>query len=242
MSARSLLLIPILLVSSAYTQPDKGKKELAELQGVWRLIGFEVDGKEAYIVEARQPHWQIKDDKVYYGGEVLAMLALDPGATPKCIDFDFSASKRLREGIYQLDKDRLKICVGIMADGVKERPVRFDNMGIDKFRTMLFVRAKAGAELDGVPGFVGVQLSVNDDTKEIQVVDTIKASPAQKAGLKKDDVILKIGNDAASTLQETVDLVRQIRPGTETVLRIRRAGKEQDVKLKVGVGPFVYLD
>ena len=228
----------------AHAQPAENmiKKELAEMQGVWRLIGFEVDGNEAFLQEHKQIRWVIRDDKVLYGGDVLAKLTLDPAANPKCLDLGFVKSKRVHEGIYKLDKDRLKICVGVMTEGVKERPLKFDNQGIDKYRTMLFVRDKPGTELEGAAGFVGVQLRIDAKTKEIQIVDTIKDSPAQRAGLKKDDVLLKVGGDAAADLQRTVNLVRQLKPGSDAVLRVRRVGKEQDITVKVGVAPFLFLD
>jgi S1-C subfamily serine protease len=86
--------------------------------------------------------------------------------------------------------------------------------------------------------------SVSDDakTKEIQIVDTIKDSPAQKAGFKKDDILLKVGSDTAEDLQHTINLVGQLRPGRDAVLGVRRAGKEQDITVKVGVAPFLFLD
>jgi uncharacterized protein (TIGR03067 family) len=244
MLIRVCLLLFVAAASAAHAQSDgaKLKKDLVELQGVWRLIGFEVDGGEAFLQEHKQIHWVIKDNKVFYGGEELAKLTLDPDANPKCLDLGLVKSKRVYEGIYTLDKDRLKICVGMMTDGVKERPSKFDNEGIERYRTMLFVRDKPGTELEGAAGFVGVQLRADDATKEIQIVDTIMDSPAQKAGFKKDDVLLRVGNDAAADLQQTVNLVRQLKPGSDVVLRVRRAGKEHDITVKVGVAPFLFLD
>jgi uncharacterized protein (TIGR03067 family) len=244
MLTRSCCFIFFAAASLVYAQPEqpKLKKELAELQGVWRLTGFLVDGKEAFLQEHKQIRWVIKNDKVFYGGDELARLTLDPAANPRCIDVDLVKLKRVHEGIYKLDKDRLQICVSMMTDGVKERPLKFDNEGIEKYRTMLFVRDKPGTELEGAAGFVGVQLHIDDKTKEIQIVDTIKDSPAQKAGFKKDDLILKVGNDTVGDLQNTVDLVRQLKPGVEAVFRIRRGDKEQDITVKIGVAPFLFLD
>jgi serine protease DegQ len=107
---------------------------------------------------------------------------------------------------------------------------------------MLFVRDKPGTELEGAAGFVGVQLRIDAKTKEIQIVDTIKDSPAQKAGVKKDDLLLKVGSDAAEDLQQTIKLVQQLKPGSNAILRVRRAGKEQDIIVKVGVAPFLFLE
>jgi uncharacterized protein (TIGR03067 family) len=243
MLTRTCLLL-VFVSSLAHAQPDgvKLKKELADLQGVWRLIGFEIDGDEAYLQEHKQLRWVIKGDQIFYGGDELAKLILDPATTPRCLDLSFVKSKRVHEGIYKLDKDRLKICVGLMTEGVKERPLRFGHKDIDKYRTLLFERDQPGTELEGAAGFVGVQLRADDKTKEIHIVDTIKDGPAQKAGLKSADILLKIGNDVTGDLQQTVDLVRQLKPGSNTILRVRRAGKEQDVTVKVGVAPFLYLD
>jgi uncharacterized protein (TIGR03067 family) len=243
MLTRSCLFLSCALASLAHAQPDgaKVKKELAALQGVWRLIGFEVDGQEAFLQEHKQLRWVIKGDKVIYGGEEFAKLTLDPATTPKCLDLGLVKSKRDLEGIYKLEKDRLKICVGLVAGVVKERPLSFGHKDLDKFRTLLFARDKPGTELEGARGFIGVQLRADDKTKEIKVVDTIKDSPAQKAGLKKDDIVLKVGNDATEDLQQTINLVRQLKPGSNAILRVRRGGKELDVTVKVGVAPFVYF-
>jgi uncharacterized protein (TIGR03067 family) len=244
MLARTGLLLFFAAASLAHADPreDKIKKELADLQGVWRLIGFEVDGKEAYLQEHKQIRWVVKDDKVFYGGEELGKLTLDPAADPKCLDLGLVKSKRVHEGIYTLDKDRLKICVAVVTDGVKERPLKFENEGLEKYRTLLFERDKPGAELEGAAGFVGVQLRTDEKTKEIEIVDTTKDGPAQKAGCKKGDVLLKVGNDRAEDLKQAINLLRQLKPGSDAVLRVRRAGKEQEITVKVGMAPFLFLD
>jgi uncharacterized protein (TIGR03067 family) len=244
MSIRACLFIICATAGLTYAQPEEGKlkKERAQLQGVWRIIGFEVDGKEIYLQEQKQIRWVIKDDKVFYGHDELGKFTLDLAATPRCLDLTMIGNKRLYEGIYQLDKDRLKICFGLMADGVKERPTKFDTGSLDKFRTILFVRDKPGTELDGAAGFVGIQLRLDDKSKEVQVVDAIKGSPAAKAGLKKDDVLLKVAGDAPEDLQNAVQLVRQLRPGSDVIVRVRRGDKERDIKVKVGVAPFLFLE
>ncbi len=237
------LLVLFAVIPMAHAQPGgaKQKKDLADMQGVWRLIGFEIDGNEAFLQEHKQLRLVIKGDKVYYGGDALAKLTLDPAANPKCLDFAFVKGDRVLEGIYQVEKDRLKICLGMADGGIKDRPLKFGHKDIDKYRTLILVRDKPGTEMDGAAGFVGVQLRIDDKTKEIQVIDTIKDSPAQKAGFKKDDVLLKVGNDATGDLQQTVNQVRQLKPGSTATIQIRRAGKEMEIKVKVGVAPLPFL-
>ena len=238
-----IIVLALVAASFVHAQPEPPKltKELAELQGVWRHVGFDVDGKEAFVPEFRQIRWVIKNDKVYYGGEVLGSVTLDASANPRCFDLAMVQSERTYEGIYKLDKDRLVICFGVKNYVVKERPARFSNKEIDKYRTFLFEREKPGNELAGAAGYIGVQLSRNENTDEIQVVETLKGSPAAKAGFMRRDVILKVGADAAGDLQETVDLFRALKPGSSATVRIRRGDKEQDVTVKVGVAPFLYL-
>jgi len=93
MPTRTCLLLCFAAASLAHAQPtdDKVKKDLAELQGVWRLVGFEVDGKEAFLQEHKQIRWVIKEDKVFYGGEELAKLTLDPDVDPKGLDLGLTA-------------------------------------------------------------------------------------------------------------------------------------------------------
>jgi uncharacterized protein (TIGR03067 family) len=91
----SLLIFATIPLVHAQPVPGKLAKEVAELQGVWRLVGFDVDGKEALLPERRQIRWVIKNDKVYYGHEELAGLTLDAGAKPRCLDFAMVNSKRV---------------------------------------------------------------------------------------------------------------------------------------------------
>lgn len=90
-------------------------------------------------------------------------------------------------------------------------PEEFRNMQID-----------TSGELTGV----GIQLSQDEETKELVVVSPIEDTPAFKAGVQSRDVILKI--DGASTEGMDVnDAVQLIRGpvGTEVNLTIRRDEK-----------------
>ena len=60
----------------------------AELQGPWRLVALEGNGKTLEVT-TRQPRWVIVGDTVLYGGRPLARLAADPKASPKIIDLKF---------------------------------------------------------------------------------------------------------------------------------------------------------
>ena len=130
-----------------------------------------------------------------------------------------------------------------MGDGVKERPLGFETKGKPDRRLLVFKRGKAdddGASEAG--GFVGIQIRNDVVRNQIVIADTLPKSPALKAGLKKDDQILKIGASDATDLRQVVDLVRQAKPRTELTIRVRRDEKEHDIRVKVGVMPFFLLD
>jgi S1-C subfamily serine protease len=109
---------------------------------------------------------------------------------------------------------------------------------------LVFKRDKdrKGDEIDGLGGFVGLSLQAADHGKSIQVAAVLKDSPAMKAGLKKDDALVKVGDVEATDLRSVVTRVRQAKPGSELLVRVRRGDKDQELKVKVGVLPFVLLD
>ena len=54
----------------------------------------------------------------------------------------------------------------------------------------------------------------------------VKDGPADKAGVKADDIILKIGNDVIGTDGSMSSIIGQYRPGDKVELTVLRAGKE----------------
>jgi serine protease DegS len=79
------------------------------------------------------------------------------------------------------------------------------------------------------------------EREQVVVNEVFAESPAQKAGLKKDDVVLKVAGGQVTTLRSAVEAVRRSRPRTDVVFHIRRDGKELDITAKVGVLPFSVL-
>jgi uncharacterized protein (TIGR03067 family) len=237
-------LFPVIVWFLSAAQPGgaQAQKGPADLQGVWKLVSVESNGTATDFTD-RQPRWVIKDKKVLYAGEELAALTVDPATTPKVIDLSFRSSKKVYEGIYAVEEDTLKVCVNTQTDGVKERPQTFTTKDKEHWRLLVFKRDKAGAEneTEGLSGFVGLVLGIDKEREEVNVNDTIDDSPAKKAGLRKDDVVLKVAGGAVTDLRSAVDAVRQAKPGSMLTFRIRRDGKESDVTVKVGVLPFSVL-
>jgi carboxyl-terminal processing protease len=83
-------------------------------------------------------------------------------------------------------------------------------------------------ELSGV----GIQLSLDKDTKDLVVVAPIEGSPASRAGVLPKDVITAIDGKSTQgmTTEDAVKLIRG-QAGTTVTLTLRRRGQSLDVPL-----------
>ena len=83
-------------------------------------------------------------------------------------------------------------------------------------------------ELSGV----GIQLSVDKETKELVVISPIEGSPASRAGVQPKDVIISIDGKSTKGMS-TEDAVKLIRgkAGTTVNLVLRRKGQNLDTPL-----------
>lgn len=105
---------------------------------------------------------------------------------------------------------------------------------------LLFATSTVRAEdLPTPKGAVGVQLKV--DEGKIVVVGALPNSPAEKAGLKEGDVVVKVGDHSvkekdASTddLQDLVKYVGKHAPGDKFKVAFKRDGKDMSVEITVG--------
>jgi uncharacterized protein (TIGR03067 family) len=245
MNAKLACLLIAVLPSFVFAKAadDAAKEKLAPLQGGWKLESLESEGKPADLLDTSF-WWYIKGDKVLYAGKELATLTVDPGTSPKCFDLSFLDPKRHLEGIYTLEDDTLKICVNTAAEGAKERPGEFSTKDKPGIRILTFKRDKdrKADSLEGLSAFIGIQIKFDDETKEVIVVDAIPGSPAEKAGLKKDDIFLKVGDQEPKDLKSAVAMIRRVKPGSELTLTVKRDGKEKEITVKAGVVPFYLLD
>ena len=93
---------------------------------------------------------------------------------------------------------------------------------------------------DDVPeGSIGVQIKIDDG--KIVVVEPIKDSPADKAGIKPGDVIVKVNDFAVKQkdateedLHATVKEVVKHKPGTKIKVTVKRGDKEMALDVTVG--------
>lgn len=97
-----------------------------------------------------------------------------------------------------------------------------------------------GVRADDPPeGSIGVMIKIDDG--KLVVVSTISGSPAEKAGLKADDVIVKINDHVIKekdlTQEDLEAAAKEIvkhKPGDKIKVTIKRDGKEMALDVTVG--------
>jgi len=82
--------------------------------------------------------------------------------------------------------------------------------------------------------FGGLGIEIGTDEGVIKVISPIDDTPADKAGIKAGDLIIKLGNQPVKNmpLNKAVDMMRG-KPGTEITLTILRKGKKSPLEITV---------
>jgi membrane-associated protease RseP (regulator of RpoE activity) len=71
------------------------------------------------------------------------------------------------------------------------------------------------------------------EARGVGITQVIKDSPAEKAGLKKDDVILRFEGDSVTSARKLNRLVSEVAPDQTVKLGISRGGGEQEVAVTI---------
>ncbi len=72
------------------------------------------------------------------------------------------------------------------------------------------------------------------EVRGVVITEVVKDSPAEKAGLRKDDVILRFEGDNVTSTRKLSRLVSEVAPDHTARLTISRGGSEQDVNVTIG--------
>lgn len=78
--------------------------------------------------------------------------------------------------------------------------------------------------------------------KGARITSISKQSAAEKAGLKKDDIITKIDDQKIATTGDVSKAVRKRKPGEKTNISFLRDGKEQSVSAELGKWKGIKMD
>ena len=95
-------------------------------------------------------------------------------------------------------------------------------------------RLKTGEKIKR--GWLGVSIEQHG---AVRIACVGAGTPAQKAGLRKGDIILAYNGKEVADAFVLVDLVASTSPGSAAVITIARENEKRDVKVRVGARPMV---
>ncbi len=95
-------------------------------------------------------------------------------------------------------------------------------------------RGFLGVNADPINADIAEQVGLPKDTKGVIVTDTTPDGPADKAGVRRRDVILKVNGKATSNFDDLRLSISQMPPGTKATLDISRDGKPLTVTAVLG--------
>jgi membrane-associated protease RseP (regulator of RpoE activity) len=72
------------------------------------------------------------------------------------------------------------------------------------------------------------------DVRGVAITQVVKDSPAEKAGLKQNDVILRFEGDSVTSVRKLNRLISEVAPDQTVRLGISRGGSEQEIAVTIG--------
>jgi putative serine protease PepD len=96
-------------------------------------------------------------------------------------------------------------------------------------RVAAFLRADAGGAVRA-QGYLGISLTDRKDGGAGAVISEVQAdSPADKAGLKVNDIVLEINDQAITGQGALIAIVRDSAPGDVIKIKVERGGVAKDL-------------
>lgn len=86
-------------------------------------------------------------------------------------------------------------------------------------------------------GYLGVMFEGDPNRGPVSIYDVLPDSPASKAGVMVDDVVLKVNKIEVKDRDLVLNTLKALKPGDKVTFRLKRADKEMDVSITVGQWP-----
>lgn len=99
------------------------------------------------------------------------------------------------------------------------------------------VRVNAEARVDENHGWLGIALGNSDDAGGVVVLNVVKDSPAEAAGLAEGDIILSINGTSIDDYKTAVDSIRAVGPGALAAVTVDRAGQMLNLSATLSARP-----
>jgi S1-C subfamily serine protease len=109
-------------------------------------------------------------------------------------------------------------------------------LGSMMLATLVFWLMPASAQSadDDEKGSIGVMIKLDENSGAISVLGVLTNSPAEKAGIMNNDILLKVGDDKVETLAGFVEMIQNIKPGEKVKITVQRDGNEKVIEVTVG--------
>ncbi len=92
-----------------------------------------------------------------------------------------------------------------------------------------------------VPDIVYDQVPQLPRERGVVVSHVLPESPAAKTGLRRNDILLKYGDEAVRDCEQVARLVRDDKPGRKVSLTYLRGGKEESAEATLALGPILRI-
>lgn len=120
----------------------------------------------------------------------------------------------------------------VVSNGATSRTRRRARIGIVSANT----RAVGG----GTPVVLGVRLKAEEE--QIVIEEVTEETGAAKAGLKKDDVILRVDGEELKDREQLLDLLKKKEPGDVLAVTVERDGEEVEAQVELSARHKVFTE
>jgi C-terminal processing protease CtpA/Prc len=148
---------------------------------------------------------------------------------------DVSNCKKCNGSSTKQESKAMKVFFAILLASIMVLPV---NGSAQKVAKIVKVTS------DGKRGYLGVELKdIDRKLKEkknitvdhgVYVQSVVEDSPAEKAGLKRGDVIVKFGDETIDDAEDLIDAVRNTKPKTSVNVELYRKTEKKTIDVTVG--------
>jgi serine protease Do len=98
-------------------------------------------------------------------------------------------------------------------------------------------RGRLGVQVDPLTPELAEALGIKEDTRGVMIVEVVPDTAAERAGLKRSDVIISVNERIVTSSNDIRLLISQLLPGTEVALQVIREGNEMVVKATLDAVP-----
>jgi dienelactone hydrolase len=90
----------------------------------------------------------------------------------------------------------------------------------------------------GAQAYLGVDFRDDQPGQAPVISEVVADSPAAKAGLKKGDILIRIGKTSVQDTRTTVEALHKLKPDEQVLIKIKRNDKEMEMKVVIGARPI----